>query len=203
MFQELLTYNQEVTEALQQHKPIVVLESTIISHGMPFPDNLRTAKEVEQLIRDKGAIPATVCLSQGKIHIGIDGRTMEHLANNPEVCKASRRDIAYMLSRKLTASTTVAATMYCAHLAGLPLFVTGGIGGVHQGGENFDISADLIELGSTPVTVVCSGAKSILDLPKTVEMLETYGVAVVGYRTDEFPAFFFLANQAEYHCHIA
>jgi pseudouridine-5'-phosphate glycosidase len=191
MFNELLNLNEEVADALKQQKPIVVLESTIISHGMPYPANLTTAKQVEQLIRDNGAVPATIALYQGKIHIGINNKIMEHLAKSKDVIKASRRDISYVLSRKMTASTTVAATMFCAHLAGLPLFVTGGIGGVqHHGGESFDISADLIELGSTPVTVVCSGAKSILDLPRTLEMLETYGVAVVGYRTDEFPAFF-------------
>ncbi|MBA2711263.1 MAG: pseudouridine-5'-phosphate glycosidase [Tatlockia sp.] len=191
MFHELLNFNPEVSEALKQGKPIVVLESTIISHGMPFPNNLHTAQQVEQLIRDNGAIPATIALYQGNIHIGISEKIMEHLAKSKDVIKASRRDISYVLSRKITASTTVAATMFCANLAGLPLFVTGGIGGVqHHGGESFDVSADLIELGSTPVTVVCSGAKSILDLPKTLEMLETYGVAVVGYQTDEFPAFF-------------
>ncbi len=191
MFHELLSFSPEVSEALKQQKPIVVLESTIISHGMSFPDNLKTAQEVEQLIRDNEAIPATIALYQGKIHIGINDKIMEHLAKSKEVIKASRRDISYVLSRQMTASTTVAATMFCANLAGLPLFVTGGIGGVqHHGGESFDVSADLIELGATPVTVVCSGAKSILDLPKTLEMLETYGVAVVGYRTDEFPAFF-------------
>lgn len=191
MIQDLLNFGEEVSDAINKQKPIVVLESTIISHGMPYPDNIATANEVEQLIRNKGAVPATIALCKGKIHIGIDSKIMKHLATSKEVMKASRQDIAYVLSRKITASTTVAATMFCAHLAGLKLFVTGGIGGVHQHvGENFDISADLIELGSTPVTVVCSGAKSILDLPKTLEMLETYGVAVIGYQTDEFPAFY-------------
>lgn len=191
MGHELLHIGEEVAEAIKKQRPIVALESTIISHGMPYPDNLATAKEVEQLIRDNGAIPATIALYDGKIHVGIDHKIMEHIANHPEVIKASRRDIAFVLSHHLTASTTVAATMFCAHLAGLPLFVTGGIGGVHHHvGESFDISADLFELSSTPVTVICSGAKSILDLPKTLEVLETYGVAVVGYRTDEFPAFF-------------
>ena len=158
---------------------------------MPYPDNLVTAKMVEHLIRDAGAIPATIAIYQGKIHIGIEEDLMEVLAHRSDVVKASRRDIAYVLSRKMAASTTVAATMFCANFAGLPLFVTGGIGGVHhQVGETFDISADLIELSSTPVTVICSGAKSILDLPKTLEMLETHGVAVIGYGTDEFPAFY-------------
>lgn len=191
MTHDLLHLGEEVSDALNKHQPIVVLESTIISHGMPYPDNLTTAQNVEQLIRDNGAVPATIALFQGKIHIGINPKLMKHLSSCKDVIKASRRDIAFVLSRKMTASTTVAATMFCAHLAGLPLFVTGGIGGVHHHvGESFDISADLIELGATPVTVVCSGAKSILDLPKTLEMLETYGVAVIGYQTDEFPAFY-------------
>lgn len=191
MFHDLLEINDEVTEAINSHKPVVVLESTIISHGMPYPENLNTAYVVEDIIRNHGAVPATIALYQGKIHIGLTRSIMEHLAESDEVMKASRRDIAYFLSQKISASTTVAATMFCAHLARLPLFVTGGIGGVHQeAGSSFDISADLIELSNTPVTVVCSGAKSILDLPKTLEVLETHGVAVIGYGTDEFPAFY-------------
>lgn len=191
MFHELLSFGEEVAEAINHQKPIVALESSIISHGMPYPENITTVKSVEKLIRAQGATPATLALHQGQIHIGISDEMMEQLADNEETIKASRRDIAYVLARKITASTTVAASMFCAYLAKLPVFVTGGIGGVHHHvGESFDISADLIELGSTPVTVVCSGAKSILDLPKTLEMLETYGVAVIGYRTDEFPAFF-------------
>jgi pseudouridine-5'-phosphate glycosidase len=158
---------------------------------MSYPDNLQTAYEVEKIIREQGAIPATIALHEGQIHVGLNETILTCLAQQKDILKASRRDIAYVLSRKLTASTTVAATMFCAHLAKLPLFVTGGIGGVHHGASNsFDISADLIELANTPVTVVCSGAKSILDLPKTLEMLETHGVAVVGYETDEFPAFY-------------
>lgn len=191
MIHELLQINEEVTQALKNKTPIVALESTIISHGMSYPDNLTTALEVEAIIRNEGVIPATIALIGGKIHIGLTKTSMENLAKSKNVLKASRRDIAFVLSQKLTASTTVAATMYCAHLANLPLFVTGGIGGVHQmAGESFDISADLIELSTTPVTVVCSGAKSILDLPKTLEVLETQGVAVIGYATDEFPAFY-------------
>lgn len=191
MFHDLLEINEEVLEAISSHKPIVALESTIISHGMPNPENLNTAYEVEGIIRAHGAVPATIAMFQGKIHIGLTKTIMEHLAESKDVIKASRRDIAYVLSKKMTASTTVAATMFCAHLARLPLFVTGGIGGVHQeAGNSFDISADLIELSNTPVTVVCSGAKSILDLPKTLEVLETHGVAVIGYGTDEFPAFY-------------
>lgn len=191
MDNELLVINEEILDAISSHKPIVALESTIISHGMPYPDNLNTALEVETIIREQDVIPATIALYQGKIHIGLTEDTMQHLAEHKSILKASRRDIAYVLSRKITASTTVAATMFCAHMAKLPLFVTGGIGGVHQeANNNFDISADLIELSNTPVTVVCSGAKSILDLPKTLEMLETHGVAVVGYNTNEFPAFY-------------
>ena len=191
MTHELLHFNEEVADAIANKLPIVVLESTIISHGMPYPDNLETAYQVEQLIREHGAIPATIALYQGKIHIGTTPSIMQELASQENILKASRRDLAYVLSQKLPASTTVAATMFCAHVAKLPLFVTGGIGGVHhQVNDSFDISADLIELSSTPVTVVCSGAKSILDLPKTLEMLETHGVAVVGYQTDEFPAFY-------------
>lgn len=191
MFHDLLQISSEVKQAMDSDKPIVALESTIISHGMPYPDNLNTALEVEEIIRSEGATPATIALYQGKIHIGLSKKNLHHLAQDKEVVKASRRDIAYVLSKKATASTTVAATMFCAHLAKVPIFVTGGIGGVHQQATaSFDISADLIELANTPVTVVCSGAKSILDLAKTLEVLETHGVAVVGYATSEFPAFY-------------
>ncbi len=191
MAHELLHFNEEVADAINCKLPIVVLESTVISQGMPYPENFATTHLVEQIIRDNGAIPATITIYQGKIHVGTDAAIMQQMASQVDVIKASRRDIAYVLSRKISASTTVAATMFCAHLANLPLFVTGGIGGVHHHvNESFDISADLIELSSTPVTVVCSGAKSILDLPKTLEMLETHGVAVIGYGTDEFPAFY-------------
>lgn len=191
MIQELLHYHPDVECALQSQQPVVALESTIISHGMPFPENMETALEVESIIRQQGAIPATIALHQGKIHIGLKTELMEHFAKSENVYKASRRDLSYVLSQQLSASTTVAATMYSANLANLPIFVTGGIGGVHQNvSERFDISADLIELSSTPVTVICSGAKSILDLPKTLEVLETHGVPVIGYGTDEFPAFY-------------
>ncbi|KTD46081.1 indigoidine synthase A-like protein involved in pigment biosynthesis [Legionella quinlivanii] len=191
MFHKLLQIDPEVADAIINNEPVVVLESTLISHGMPYPENLETACIIEDIIRTIGAIPATIALHGGRIHIGTSDALMEELAQSPHTIKASRSDIAYVLSRKLTASTTVAATMFCAHLAGLPIFVTGGIGGVHQQViENFDISADLIELSTTPVTVVCSGAKSILDLPKTLEKLESYGVPIVGYRTNEFPAFY-------------
>jgi pseudouridine-5'-phosphate glycosidase len=191
MFHELLVLGEEVQDAINEKKPVVALESTIISHGMLYPDNLKTAIEVENILRQQGAIPATIALYQGKIHVGLSKDIMEHLATHTQVKKASRRDIAYVLTQKQTASTTVAATMYCAHLAKLSLFVTGGIGGVHQDVNNsFDISADLIELSTTPITVICAGAKSILDLPKTLEVLETFGVPVIGYTSDEFPAFY-------------
>ena len=210
MFHELLHLNEEVEDAIQKKKPIVVLESTLIAQGMPYPENLATAQSVEQMIRDNGAIPATIALYQGLIHIGIDNTVMKQLATGKKIFKASRRDIAFVLSQKLTASTTVAATMFCAKLAGLSIFVTGGIGGVHHHvNDSFDISADLVELGTTPVTIVCSGAKSILDLPKTLEVLETHGVAVVGYRTNEFPAFYsqssgiFLTHRLDYPDEIA
>lgn len=191
MFNEMLNVHPEVKDAIANREPIVALESTIISHGMPYPDNLNTAIEIEKIIRDEGAVPATIALHQGKIQVGIDESTREILANDKTVSKASRRDLAFVLSQQSTASTTVAATMFCAHLAGVHVFVTGGIGGVHRNvSEHFDISADLLELAQTPVTVVCSGAKSILDLPKTLEVLETNGVPVIGYRTNEFPAFY-------------
>jgi pseudouridylate synthase len=187
MSHELLDFSTEVAEAIKKDRPIVVLESTLLSHGMPYPDNLTTTQNTEELIRDNGAVPATIALYQGKIHIGIDQKIMKHIATE-DVVKVSKKDLAFVLSHKITASTTVAATIFCAHLARLPLFVTGGIG--HHVHEGIDVSADLIELGTTPVTLVCSGAKSILDLPKTLEMLENYGVAVIGYGTDEFPAFY-------------
>ena len=191
MTSDLLHFNKEVIHALEYQLPIVALESILFSNGMSSSDSLSTTKIVEELIREAGAVPATIALYEGKIHIGVDDKLMEVLANRNDVIKASRRDLSFVLSRKIPASTSVAATMFCAHFAGLPLFVTGGIGGVHhQVGETFDISADLIELSCTPVTVICSGAKSILDLPKTLEVLETHGVTVVGYGTDEFPAFY-------------
>jgi len=181
----------EVTEALSQGRAVVALESTIISHGMPFPDNLTTAAEVEAVVRDNGAVPATIALVEGRLRVGLDESALRRLAQGEDVVKASRRDLPALMARGATAGTTVAATMYLAHLAGIAVFATGGIGGVHRGAEHtFDVSADLTELGSTPVTVVCAGAKSILDLPKTLEVLETLGVPVLGYGTEEFPAFF-------------
>lgn len=181
----------EVAEALRTHRPVVALESTIISHGMPYPDNLTTAQAVEQVVRDHGAVPATIALVDGVLRIGLDEAGLERLANDPNVVKASRKDLPALIAAGATAGTTVAATMFLAHRARIGVFATGGIGGVHRGAEQtYDISADLTELGRTAVTVVCAGAKSILDLPKTLEVLETQGVPVIGVGTDEFPAFF-------------
>ena len=181
---------EEVAAAVAGGRPVVALESTIISHGMPYPANLETARAVEQVVRDAGAVPATIALVDGVPRVGLDGTALERLASG-DVAKASRRDLPALAAAGATAGTTVAATMYLAHLAGIRVFATGGIGGVHRDAEHtFDVSADLDELGSTPVVVVCAGAKSILDLPKTLEVLETRGVPVVGFGTDEFPAFF-------------
>lgn len=184
-------FSKEVLEALEQNKPIVALESTIISHGMPYPANVEMAKKVEQIIRDNGAVPATIALMDGKIKIGLEEEDLLILAQSKEVIKVSRRDMASVLAMKQLGATTVAATMICARLAGIDFFVTGGIGGVHQGfEEDMDVSADLDELAMTDVCVICAGAKSILDLPRTLEYLETKGVSVIGYKTDELPAFY-------------
>jgi pseudouridylate synthase len=188
---EYLTFSKEVQEAKEQGKPIVALESTIISHGMPYPQNVQTAREVEQIVRDNGAVPATIAIIDGKIKIGLSDEELEMFGNSSGVAKASRRDLAYLLATKKLGATTVAATMICAELAGIHIFVTGGIGGVHRGAETtMDISADLEELGQTNVAVVCAGAKSILDLGLTLEYLETKGVPVIGYQTDMLPAFY-------------
>ena len=172
-------------------RPIVALESTIITHGMPYPQNLRTAEMLEATVRDAGAVPATIAVVGGRLSVGLDAETLDRLARAKHVAKASRRDLAVAMVKGADAGTTVAATMYAAALAGIEIFATGGIGGVHRGAERtFDVSADLVELGRTPVAVVCAGAKSILDIPKTLEFLETQGVAVCGWRCDEFPAFY-------------
>ena len=185
-----LTFSPEVAEASAAGAPIVALESTIITHGMPFPQNLETARRVEDTVRAAGAVPATIAVMGGAIHAGLDAATLETLARTPDALKLSRADLAACLASGRTGATTVAATMICAHLAGIEVFATGGIGGVHRGAEDsFDISADLHELAQTPVTVVAAGAKAILDLPKTLEVLETLGVPVIAYGQDEFPAF--------------
>jgi pseudouridine-5'-phosphate glycosidase len=184
----------EVADALARGRAVVALESTIISHGLPYPVNLQTARAVEAAVRAGGAVPATVAVLGGRVRVGLDDAALDRLGRRSEatgVAKASRRDLAAVLVSGATAGTTVAATMYVAHLAGIAVFATGGIGGVHRGADrSFDISADLPELARTPVAVVCAGAKSILDVGKTLEVLETYGVLVVGYRTGEFPGFF-------------
>ncbi|MGN1386850.1 MAG: pseudouridine-5'-phosphate glycosidase [Bacillus sp. (in: firmicutes)] len=191
MLKNYIEYSQEVLEAKKANKPIVALESTIISHGMPYPQNVQTAKEVEEIIRKNGAVPATTAIINGKIKIGLSDEELEFLATSKEIAKASRRDFAYLVSQKKHGATTVAATMICAQLAGIEVFVTGGIGGVHREAENtMDISADLQELAQTNVAVVCAGAKSILDIGLTLEYLETHGVPVVGFKTDKVPAFY-------------
>ncbi len=185
-----LTYSEEVADARRDNRPIVALESTIITHGMPYPQNLETARTVEQVVRDNGAVPATIAISGGEIHVGLNDAALDQLARTPDAMKLSRADLAVALANGKTGATTVAATMICAARAGIDVFATGGIGGVHRGAEaSFDISADLRELSKTAVTVVCAGAKAILDLPKTLEVLETLGVPVIGYGTDVLPAF--------------
>lgn len=185
-----LAFAPEVRAALDTGKPVVALESTIITHGMPFPSNVETARRVEAEIRAHGAVPATIAVFGGQIHIGLTAEELDALARAKDVMKVSRADLAVCLAKGAWGATTVAATMICADLAGIKVFATGGIGGVHRGAEtSFDISADLAELGLTPVTVVAAGAKAILDLPKTLEVLETDGVPVIAYGQDEFPAF--------------
>ncbi|MDB5793306.1 MAG: pseudouridine-5-phosphate glycosidase [Massilia sp.] len=189
--QSFLLFSPEVAAARNAGLPIVALESTIISHGMPYPQNVQTAREVEQVIRDAGAVPATIAIMDGKICIGLSSEQLEQLGTAPDAIKVSRRDLAYVLSQRLLGATTVAATMICAQLAGIEVFVTGGIGGVHRGAEtSFDISADLQELAQTSVAVVCAGVKSILDIGLTLEYLETHGVPTLSVGQPGFPAFF-------------
>lgn len=181
----------EVAEALASGKPVVALESTIISHGMPYPQNLETAQAVEQDVRDNGATPATIAVIGGRCKIGLSPEELEYFAKGTDILKLSRRDIPYCIAKKRDGATTVSATMILAEKAGIRVFATGGIGGVHRDlAGNFDVSADLTELGKTSVAVVCAGAKAILDIPKTLEHLETLGVPVIAYGTDEFPAFY-------------
>ncbi|CAM9368642.1 unnamed protein product, partial [Ectocarpus sp. 13 AM-2016] len=181
-----------VQRALEEGRPIVALESTIISHGMPYPENLAMARGVEDIIRERGAVPATVAVLQGRPHVGLTASQLESLAEaGPRARKCSRRDLAVALAQGVDGATTVAATSYLASLAGVKVFVTGGMGGVHRGAETtFDVSADLAELAQTPIVVVCAGVKSLLDIEKTLEVLETNGVPVVSLGTDDFPAFF-------------
>eukprot|EP01025_Chloroclados_australasicus_P004297 TRINITY_DN11046_c0_g1_i1.p1 TRINITY_DN11046_c0_g1~~TRINITY_DN11046_c0_g1_i1.p1 ORF type:complete len:310 (+),score=31.11 TRINITY_DN11046_c0_g1_i1:252-1181(+) len=199
-----LRINDVVAEALKASHPVVALESPIISHGMPYPQNLHTAIEVEEVVRSQGAVPATIAILDGVPCIGLTRKQLEQLAQAGQSCvKVSRRDLLPTIAAGKNGATTVAATMMLAHAAGIRVFVTGGIGGVHRGvHESMDISADLTELSKTPVAVVCAGVKSILDIPKTLEYLETSGVTVAGYRTDEFPAFYTPHSGCKAHCRM-
>jgi len=187
---EELFYSDEVRRANEEGRPVVALESTLVAHGMPYPQNLETALRIEALIRNEGAVPATIALLDGKITIGLSAEQLEQLATK-EIPKASRRDLPLILAQKGSGATTVSSTMICAHWAGIRVFATGGIGGVHRGVEqSWDISADINEFATSDVAVISAGAKSILDIPKTLEALETLGVPIIGYCTDEFPSFF-------------
>ena len=191
MIEKYIDIKTDVKKALKEGKAVVALESTIIAHGMPYPQNVKTALEVEKIIRDRGAVPATIAILDGRIKVGLTEDEIEILGKATDVYKVSRRDLPFILAKGLNGATTVASTMIIANLAGIEVFVTGGIGGVHRGGEKtFDISADLQELAHTNVAVVCAGAKSILDLGLTLEYLETFGVPIIGYKTEKFPAFF-------------
>ena len=203
MYRDYLDVNPEVEKALDEGRPVVALESTIIAHGMPYPKNVETALAVEEVIRKNGAVPATIGILAGRIKIGLTKEEIEYMAHAENVLKVSRRDLPYVIARKLDGATTVAGTMIAAHMAGIKLFVTGGIGGVHRGaGESFDISADLEELKMTDVTVVCAGAKAILDIPATLEYLETAGVPVIAYGTDEIPAFYSRSRGEKANCRL-
>ena len=191
-FNKYLDVNPEVAAALAAGKPVVALESTIISHGMPYPQNVETALNVERIVRENGAVPATIAIIGGRLKAGLTAEEIEYFGKKGQaIAKASRRDLAVLCARGEDGATTVTTTMIIAHMAGIKVFATGGIGGVHRGAETtMDISADLEELGQTPVMVVCAGAKSILDLGLTLEYLETKGVPVIGYGTEELPAFY-------------
>lgn len=189
--EKYLVYSQEVQEGMKKGLPIVALESTIISHGMPYPQNVEMARTVEQIVRDNGGVPATIAIVDGKIKIGLSDDELEMFGSSKGVAKVSRRDLADVVASKRLGATTVATTMIAAQMAGIKFFVTGGLGGVHRGWEStLDISADMDEFAQTDVTVICAGAKSILDLPATLEYLETKGVPVIGYTTKNLPAFF-------------
>lgn len=191
MYEEFLDIHPEVKAALAEGKPVVALESTIIAHGMPYPKNMETAFAVNRVIRENGAVPATVGIIQGRIKVGLTDEEIEYLARTENVAKVSRRDLPFIIAGKADGATTVAGTMIAASMAGIRVFVTGGIGGVHRGAsESFDVSADLEELKITDVVVVCAGVKSILDIGATLEYLETSGIPVISYGTDEFPAFY-------------
>jgi len=188
---QYLSFSEEVAKALSTGEPILALESTVITHGMPYPENLQTAQMLEDTARRNGVIPATICIMDGMIKIGLSPEELQSLAKSRDAVKASIRDIPLLISQKKYAGTTVAATMFIANLASIPVFSTGGIGGVHRQAETtFDVSADLQALATIPVIVICAGAKSILDIGKTIEYLETQSIPVYGYQTDIFPAFY-------------
>jgi len=192
---EHLIFNEEVALAMESGAAIVALETTILSHGMPYPQNVQTALAVEDIVREEGAVPATIAVIGGRIHVGLTREQLEYFGTAKDVLKLSRADLPFAVAAGKDGATTVAATMLCAHLAGIGVFATGGVGGVHRGAERtMDVSADLEELARTPVAVVCAGAKALLDLPKTLEVLETRGVPVIGYGTSEFPAFWSRAS---------
>jgi pseudouridine-5'-phosphate glycosidase len=184
-----LKYSAEIADAIAEKKPVVALESTVIAHGLPYPQNVETALRVEKAVRDGGAFPATIAVFDGEFCIGLNQSQIQRLATEENIRKISRRDLPVAVAKKLNCATTVATTAFIAHAAGIEVFATGGIGGVHRG-DNGDVSADLPELARTPITVVCSGAKIVLDLPATREWLETHGVCVLGWRTGELPAFY-------------
>ncbi len=191
MLERYMDIKDEVQKALDQGRAVVALESTIISHGMPYPENIISAKKSESLIREAGAVPATIAVIKGRIKIGLTEEDLDHMGRDSEIAKVSRRDMALVMAKGLDGATTVATTMLCSERAGIKVFATGGIGGVHRKGqETFDISADLMELAGTNVGVVSAGVKSILDIGLTLEYLETQGVPVVGYKTENFPAFY-------------
>jgi len=185
----MINFSAEVSAAIKAKKPIVALESTIISHGLPRPRNLEVALEVEAIVRSAGAVPATIALIDGVVHVGLESHELDRIANDDGVVKASTRDLAVIEATKKSAATTVAATAHIAHLAGISVFATGGLGGVHRG-HSYDESADLIALAETPIVIVCAGVKSILDVPGTLERLETFAVPVLGYGTNKFPGFY-------------
>jgi pseudouridine-5'-phosphate glycosidase len=184
-----MKFNEEVADALQTNMPIVALESTVIAHGLPYPFNLETAKNLEKIVRENGAIPATIAVFDGEFYVGLNDRQIEQLVEGKAIRKISRRDLPIAVAKRLNCATTVATTAFIAYRAGIKVFATGGIGGVHRG-FSADVSADLPELANTPIVVVCSGAKIVLDLPATREWLETNGVCVLGFQCDELPAFY-------------
>ncbi len=191
MINKYVDISEEIQKALDENKPIVALESTIISHGMSYPENIISAKKSEEIIREEGAIPATIAIIKGRIKVGVTEEELNYLGENKNIRKASRRDMALILAKETDGATTVATTMLISNLVGIKIFVTGGIGGVHRNAQTtFDISADLMELANTNVGVVCAGVKSILDIGLTLEYLETQGVPVIGYQTTDFPAFY-------------